>query len=281
MNVLMKKIIASATTSPCDEQDSDHLQHKLRGCLADKKFLLVLDDMWDSDLVKWRELKSLLMGGRRGSKVIVTTRSNAVVSIVGSDHHYKLGGLAWRDCFSLILEWAFPKGEDQSRHQNLLDIGEQIAQRCKGVPLAARSLGSLLYKKTDERDWQRVRDSEIWRLQRQRPEDILPALKLSYDYLPSYLKPCFAYCSIFQMGQYIYKDKLIQLWMAQGLIQSIPGQNLEPEDIGDQYFDELCSTSLFQEVEENGPLTGSRKIPPETSEAADHFLSTGWDKIHA
>ncbi|XP_052172462.1 putative disease resistance protein RGA4 isoform X1 [Diospyros lotus] len=254
MNVLMRKIIESATNSACAELGSDHLQHTLRGCLADKKFLLILDDMWDSDLVKWRELKSLLMGGRRGSKVIVTTRSNAVVSIVGSDHPYELGGLAWRDCFSLILEWAFPKGEDQSRHQNLLDIGEQIAVRCRGVPLAARTLGSLLYKKTDERDWQRVRDSEIWRLQGQRQEDILPALKLSYDYLPSYLKPCFAYCSIFQMGQYIYKDKLIQLWMAQGLIQSIPGQNLEPEDIGDQYFDELCSTSLFQEVEENGPL---------------------------
>ncbi|XP_052172467.1 putative disease resistance protein RGA3 isoform X1 [Diospyros lotus] len=52
MNVLMRKIIASATTSPCAELDSDHLQHRLRGCLADKKFLLVLDDMWDIDLVK-------------------------------------------------------------------------------------------------------------------------------------------------------------------------------------------------------------------------------------
>jgi hypothetical protein len=48
------------------------LQTKLRELLKDKKFLLVLDDIWNEDHNKWIELRGLLIDGFKGSKIIVT-----------------------------------------------------------------------------------------------------------------------------------------------------------------------------------------------------------------
>lgn len=116
-------------------------------------------------------------------------------------------------------------------------------KKCKGVPLAVKTLGSMMYVSTDEREWLRVRDNEIWQLN-QEGDDILPALRLSYNQLPYYLKQCFAYCSIFPKGQEIVSSMLIQLWSAQGLLHS-SNESQELEDVGVHDVKELCSRSLF------------------------------------
>lgn len=80
--------------------------------------------------------------------------------------------------------------------------------------------------------------------------DILLVLKLSYNHLPIHLKQCFTYCSLFPKGYEIAKEVLIQLWMAQGYIQSLD-RSLQLEFVADQYFKELLSRSFFQEVEKD------------------------------
>ena len=67
--------------------------------------------------------------------------------------------------------------------------------------------------------------------------NILPVLKLSFNHLPVYLKPCFAYCSIFPKGYLFDKRVMVQLWMAEGLIQSQGKERME--EIGNGLFDEL------------------------------------------
>ena len=109
-------------------------------------------------------------------------------------HHIK--GLPKDDCLSLLLRWAFNRDEEK-QYPKLVEIGEQIVNKCKGVPFAIRTLGSLLYSKTKESDWISIRDSDTWKLEQQQ-EDILPALRLSYDQLPLYLKQCFDYCLFIQ-----------------------------------------------------------------------------------
>uniref|UniRef100_A0A5B6YHB8 Putative disease resistance protein RGA3 n=2 Tax=Davidia involucrata TaxID=16924 RepID=A0A5B6YHB8_DAVIN len=249
MKRLIAKIINSAVGINCDNLDLEQLQNRLRYTLGCKKYLLILDDVWNRDRVKWIGLRDLLIGGANGSKIVVTTRDQIVASITGSVPPYYLEGLPLDHCLSLFVKWAFREGEEY-QYPNLLKIGEEIVKKCKGVPLAVRTLGSMLYEKIDECDWLFVRDNEIWKLQ-QKEGDILPTLKLSYDQLPFYLKQCFAFCSIFAKNIEIDSDFLIQLWMAQGFIQP-SDQDQELEDIGKRYLQKLILRSFFQEVVEYG-----------------------------
>jgi len=90
------------------------------------------------------------------------------------------------DSLSLFVKWAFKKGEEEN-NPHLVNIGREIVKKCRGVPLAVRTLGSLIFSKFEASEWEYVRDNEIWNLP-QKKDDILPALKLSYDLMPSYWK---------------------------------------------------------------------------------------------
>ncbi|KAK4580659.1 hypothetical protein RGQ29_024341 [Quercus rubra] len=206
--------------------------------------------MWNEDRNKWMELEDLLLGGCNGSKIIVTTRNNSVATIMGTAPAYHLGDLFQEDCLSLFVKLAFKEGEEK-HYPNLLEIGNDIVKKCKGVPLAVKTLARLLYPKVDEREWKSVRDNEIWHL-KQNEGDILPALRLSYNQLPFQLKQCFAYCSLFPKDYEFKSCLLVQFWMAHGLLQSPDNENQDLEDIGELYIKELMSRSLFQDVYEDG-----------------------------
>lgn len=141
------------------------------------------------------------------------------------------------------MRYAFRGGEEK-KHPNLVEIGKTIVKKCGGVPLAVITLGSLLYMKAEERDWLYVRDNDIWKLE-QKENDILPALRLSYDQMPLDLKQCFAYLSFYPKDYDMSKNNVIQVWIAQGLIQQPDGNQLL-EDIGDTYVNELVSRSFLE-----------------------------------
>ncbi|KAG4156143.1 hypothetical protein ERO13_D03G155600v2 [Gossypium hirsutum] len=244
---LMIKIIKSATGRECKDMNKEESHKVLQDCLNGKRFFMVLDDVWNEDKKKWSELKDLLCGGAQGSRIIVTTRSRKVATIIGTTPQYDLEHLSYENCLSLFLKLAFKEGEEK-QHDNLVRIGEGIVQKCKGVALAVKTLGSLLCSTRVQHDWELVRDSELWKL-KQEENDILPALKLSYDHLPWYLKQCFAFCSVFPKDFEFNPLYLIPLWMANGFLQS-PYENEEPEDIGNRYIQELLSRSFFQQVED-------------------------------
>ncbi|TYI34646.1 hypothetical protein ES332_A03G023000v1 [Gossypium tomentosum] len=212
---LMIKIIKSATGMNCKDMNKEELHKVLQDCLNGKRFFMVIDDVWNEDKKKWSELKDLLCGEAQGSRIIVTTRSRKHLSD--------------ENCLSLFLKLAFKEGEEK-QHDNLVKIREGIVQKCKGVALAVKTLGSLLRSTRVQHEWEVVRDSELVKL-KQEENDILPALKLSYDHLPWYLKQCFAFCSVFpkdfEFGHY------------------------QPEDIGNRYLQELQSRSFFQQVEDD------------------------------
>ena len=75
-------------------------------------------------------------------------------------------------------------------------------------------------------------------------------LKLSYDKLPTHLKQCFTYCALFPQYYEIEKQLLVQLWIAQGYIQSL-NRDEQLEDMGDRYFEESVSRLLLKKVEED------------------------------
>ena len=151
--------------------------------------------------------------------------------------------------FVLFVKCAFDEGQE-SQHANLMEIGNEIVKKCKGVPLAVKLLGSLLYSKLDEHDWLFVKDNDLWKLN-QKEGDIFSALQLSYNLMPSSLKQCFAYFLLYPKNYEYTTFELVQIWMAHGLLQS-PNENRDLEDIDNQYIDELYSRSFLEDYRDLG-----------------------------
>lgn len=241
---ITKTLIEEITSCSCSIQDLNLLQQDLRKRLLKKKFLFILDDVWNQNYVKWESLKNPLIDGAPGSKIIVTTRIAHVASIMQTVEPYYLSELCEDDSWMLFAKHVF--GHPNSTVcLNLRKIGKEIVKKCKGLPLAVKTLAGLLRSKDDTREWYKILNSKIWDLQEDE-SNILPALRLSYHYLPSHLKRCFAYCSIFPKDYEFEKEKLILLWMAEGLLQQTR-RHKRIEEAGDEYFYELMSRSFFQQ----------------------------------
>ncbi|XP_047339522.1 putative disease resistance protein RGA3 [Impatiens glandulifera] len=155
--------------------------------------------------------------------------------------HFQISLLSKDDCWLLFEERAFMCGTPKT--PNFVDIGKEIAKKCKGVPLVAKTLGSQLGFKSDINEWCKIRDNEIWEISQNEEFDLLPILRLSYYDLPYHLRRCFVFCVIFPKDAEIKKNKLIQLWMAHDLIPTVKNQAVE--DIGNAIWKELCWRSFF------------------------------------
>ncbi|KAH0645653.1 hypothetical protein KY285_033695 [Solanum tuberosum] len=241
---LIKTIVGNIERSSPHVEDLASFQKKLQELLNGKRYLLVLDDVWNDDLEKWAKLRAVLNVGARGASILATTRLEKVGSIMGTSRPYHLSNLSPHDSLLLFMQRAF--GQQREANPNLVAIGKEIVKKCGGVPLAAKTLGGLLRFKREESEWEHVRDNEIWSL----PQDessILPALRLSYHHLPLDLRQCFAYCAVFPKDTKMIKENLITLWMAHGFLLS--KGNLELEYVGNEVWNELYLRSFFQEIE--------------------------------
>ncbi|XP_060183435.1 putative disease resistance protein RGA3 [Lycium barbarum] len=163
----------------CENLGMNELQKLVRETLYEKNYLVVLDDVWNEYPVKWNELKKLLIVGSCGSKILVTTRNEAVASLMGTVPAYCL-------------------------------------KEVRGKSLILNDCRIFIAYGTDEWKWDDVEDHDMWNSNQD--DKIAPALSVSYERLPSNPKVCLAYCSIFPKGCAIEIDKLIQLWVAEGLI---------------------------------------------------------------
>ncbi|XP_070675548.1 disease resistance protein RGA2-like [Malus domestica] len=238
LDIVVKKILK------VDKIDMDELQNDLRRKVDGKKYLIVLDDVWNENREKWLSLKYLLMGGGKGSRILITTRSEAVATISDTTKPYTLRGLNQEDSWSLFKEMAFKDGKEPE-NSTIKAIGKEVARKCQGVPLAIRTIGGMLRTKYHETEWLNFKENKLSRIN-QEENEILPTLKLSYDVLPSHLKHCFAYCSLFPPDYEISVPMLIRLWVAQGFIKS-SDENESLEDVAYEYYMELLCRSFFQE----------------------------------
>ncbi|KAJ9685557.1 hypothetical protein PVL29_017554 [Vitis rotundifolia] len=241
---ITRAILESVSGHSSDSKNLPLLEDKLQKELNGKRFFLVLDDVWNQDPIRWSSLKKTLRAGALGSAVLLTTRHEDVASIMRTSPSYHLGELSDEHCWSVFADLAFENITPDAR-QNLEPIGRQIFKKCKGLPLAAKTLGGLLRSKHDENAWKNMLNSEIWELPAEQ-SSILPVLHLSYHYLPSTLKQCFAYCSIFPKDHEFQKEELILLWVAQGLVGGLKRGEIMQE-VGEACFHNLLSRSFFQQ----------------------------------
>ncbi|KAG5053919.1 hypothetical protein JHK85_006429 [Glycine max] len=243
-----KTIIEAVTGMPCKLNDLNLLHLELMDKLRDKKFLIVLDDVWTEDYVDWSLIKKPFNRGTRRSKILLTTHSEKTASIVQTVHAYHLNQLSNEDCWSVFANHACLSSES-NENTTLEKIGKEIVKKCDGLPLAAQSLGGMLRRKHDIGDWYNILNSDIWELSESECK-VIPALRLSYHYLPPHLKRCFVYCSLYPQDYEFEKNELILLWMAEDLLKK-PRIGRTLEEVGHEYFDDLVSRSFFQRSSTN------------------------------
>ncbi|WOH09358.1 hypothetical protein DCAR_0728815 [Daucus carota subsp. sativus] len=243
MNIL-NQMVESLTSKPSMFRNAQGVINVLQKKLKGKKFLLVLDNVWNEKPENWDELMNSLLGfgGAKGSSILITTRNQKVIDAMRCPISYRLDNLSEQDSWELFKKSAFSQG-GVVETKAFAALGRHMVERCGGLPLAINSLASVLRTKKSEQEWLQIQDSETWKSER-----ILPALRFSYNNLPSTsLKRCFAYCSIVPKTSKIYKDDIVQIWMALGFLLPPKGSALLMEDIGNEYLNILLWNSLLQE----------------------------------
>jgi NB-ARC domain/Rx N-terminal domain len=243
---LTRHILESFTNKKWDPVGLNNLQRRLMEEVKGKRFLLVLDDVWNEREDPWSKLRLPLNHARYGL-VLVTTRNENVARLMRTIPSYPLSILPFDNCWSLFKQIVFGH-QGLEKYANLLVIGEKIVKKCGGLPLAIKALGNALRitnndDEPDEESWQDVLNSELWEIT-QGEMEVLPALKLSYDQMPSEIKQCFLIFSLFPKDFIFVRENIVKLWISLGFIR-LDGKKLA-EDIGSSYFDNLVQRSMIQ-----------------------------------
>lgn len=84
---LTRKLSEETTESPCDFADMNQMHRVITDRLKGKRFLLVLDDVWDESRDRWASLQVPLQCAARGSRIVVTTRSKKVAKMMALKMH--------------------------------------------------------------------------------------------------------------------------------------------------------------------------------------------------
>ena len=222
--------------------DEDELRSLLFDCLKDKRYLVVIDDIWE--IKQWNEVSAAFPNNLNGSRILITSRSKKVASLDNSVppiHPYELQLLNEEESWELFCKKVFHGGTCLPELENL---GRQLVKSCHGLPLAIVVLGGLL---ASEDKTHRIWTKYIGHVSSYLTEEKFSCrdiLALSYHHLPRHLKPCFLYFGIYPEDFEIPVRQLIRLWIAEGFIRQIGNRNLE--DIAEDYLEDLINRSLIQ-----------------------------------
>ncbi|KAH6816192.1 hypothetical protein C2S51_021012 [Perilla frutescens var. frutescens] len=238
---------------PQKREDAMHLSdtelvEQLFQVQKEKRCLIVLDDLWKI------EHRDGLLDVFVDSKILMTTRKQNVADVGLS---YKLGLLNIADGWELLKRKALLRNyvpPDFGQQTLFEEVGKKMVKNCGCLPLVISLLGGILCKKQSLKEWELVNKhigDYLFSAGSIDQENKINAvvLNLSYEDLPSYLKPCFLYMGQFVEDQYIYGDNLYMLWIAEGLISVENRASKETlMDVAELYLSELASRCIVEIV---------------------------------
>nr|XP_027088197.1 disease resistance protein RPM1-like [Coffea arabica] len=234
-----------AETAPTPLQQSSHFYINLiREYLLDKRYVIVLDDLWVDDV--WKSIKLALPTSNRSRIIITTRRGDIAYSLKdGSVDVHPIQHLSLEKAEELFHRIAFPGFHICP--PALATLSNEMLRKCEGLPLAITEIGHLLSTKGErEPEWKKLRDGLASELRSNgHLVNIARVLILSYNDLPYHLKNCFLLMNTFPPNHPIQRTKLIRLWIAEDFITE--GNNgKELEDLGEEYLNELIQRNLVQ-----------------------------------
>ncbi|EMS65671.1 Disease resistance RPP13-like protein 4 [Triticum urartu] len=236
------------------------LINKLRESLQNKRYLIVIDDIWDEKL--WATINlAFSKSNTFGSRLITTTRIVSVSKLCCSsstDSVYQMEPLSDDDSKRLFYKRIF-SGESGCPPE-FDEVSTNILKKCGGVPLAIITIASLLASDQcikPEDEWHVLLKS-IGHGLTENPsvEEMMRIISFSYYDLPSHLKTCLLYLSMFPEDQEIKKDGLIWMWIAESFVESGNGR-ISLFEIGETYFNELVNKSMIQPVYDKESVIGT------------------------
>ncbi|XP_047978718.1 putative late blight resistance protein homolog R1A-10 [Salvia hispanica] len=225
--------------------DCEMINQRLYEFLKDKRYLIVLDDVWETKV--WDYLECCFPNSDNGrSRILITTRlmevcdhCNSRARTVPFLNKEESWDLFWEKVFG--EEWCPPKLEE---------AGRKIVKHCDGLPLTIVKVAELLSKVDITVEyWNEVASDKENSVFLEVYCEISEILFPSYEYLPQRLKPCFLYMGVFPQDYEISRSKLVDMWMAEGFL--VPNIEETLEDCATKCLVELVSHSLVVVCEES------------------------------
>ncbi|XP_072979441.1 disease resistance protein RPM1-like isoform X2 [Typha angustifolia] len=249
LRILIKKLYGEGDRVPDDIQSMDAIKLKeiLRIFLEHKRYLIILDDVWNPKA--FHDLCDCLVDNDKRSRIIITTRIDGVASLAHDRCKLQLKPLGDEEAWDLFCKRMF---RDHVCPSEIDKCAKEFVTKCQGLPLAIVSVGRLLSSlgQQTESKWSRVYHRFNWELEQNSSlEDLRNVLYLSYKDLPTYLKSCFLYCSMFPEDYLLSKKRLIRLWIAEGFVLERGSNTLE--EVAEDHLNELIKRSMLQVVEMN------------------------------
>ncbi|XP_004239406.1 late blight resistance protein R1-A-like [Solanum lycopersicum] len=218
---------------------------KLRKQLYGKRYLIVLDDAWET--TTWDELTRPFPEAKKGSRIILTTRGKEVAL------HGKLNTdpldlrlLRPDESWELLEKRAFG---NESFPDELLDVDKEIAKNCKGLPLVADLIVGVIAGREKKRSvWLEVQSSSSSFILNSEVK-VMKVIELSYDHLPHHLKPCLLYFASWPKDTIMSIYELNFFLGAKGFVGKTEMKIME--EVVKIYMDDLISSNLvicFNEI---------------------------------
>jgi disease resistance protein RPM1 len=229
-----------------DVTDYKSLPDIICSYLKNKRYILVLDDVWNVNVL-FDSRDTLLCGNGR---IILTSRIYEVARLAPESNIIHLQPLQECDAQYLFYKEAFWNCKDIICPQEVEHWAKLFVEKCNGLPIAIVCIGRFLsFRRTCYMEWEKVyRDIEM-RLTNNPIMDMNIILQVSLEDLPHNIRNCFLYCCLYPENYVMQRKSLVRLWIAEGFVKKTGQGTLE--EMAEDYLTELIHRCLLVAVKRN------------------------------